>query len=234
MKRLLVGVGLAALTLASLRADERQARVLMQAAEARATVQGDLKGAIAAYQDAVKEAGANRALAAQALMRMAECYQKLGDVESRKIYERLVREYADQKEMATLAQARLGGSAAVVSTKGDRAVWTGRDVDMFGTVSPDGRLLSFVDWGGMGNVVLRDLVSGVNRPLTPNTRQGEFGWGGFSAISRQGDRIAFEWQYLDGLLEVRIASLAGTGVPPFRVIRSTGPNTRTVTPKASS
>ena len=26
---------------------------------------------------------------------MAECYQKLGDAESRKIYERLVREYAE-------------------------------------------------------------------------------------------------------------------------------------------
>ena len=40
-------------------------------------------------------------------MRMAECYQKLGDAESRKIYEQVVKDYADQKEAVTLARARL-------------------------------------------------------------------------------------------------------------------------------
>lgn len=38
----------------------------------------------------------DRAVVATALVRMAECYQKLGDAESRKIYERVAREFADQ------------------------------------------------------------------------------------------------------------------------------------------
>ena len=99
----------AALALASIVAiaEDKKANVLLQAGIARETVQGDLKGAIEIYDKAVKEAGANRGLAAQALMRMAECYQKLGDAEARKIYEQVVKNYEDQKEAAALARARL-------------------------------------------------------------------------------------------------------------------------------
>jgi tetratricopeptide (TPR) repeat protein len=87
------------LSFASLKADDKQARVLMQAAETKATVEGDLKAAIALYQNAVKEAGPNRGIAAQALLRRAECYQKLGDAEANKIYERLIRDFADQNAL---------------------------------------------------------------------------------------------------------------------------------------
>ena len=59
----------AALALASLvaTAEDKKANVLLQAGIARETVQGDLKGAIEIYDKAVKEAGGNRALAAQAV-----------------------------------------------------------------------------------------------------------------------------------------------------------------------
>src|SRR5216684_8363389 len=70
-------------------------------------VQGDLKGAVAAYQKVVAAPGVSRKTAAEALVRMGQCYEKLGDAESRKAYERVVREYADQKEAAGLARARL-------------------------------------------------------------------------------------------------------------------------------
>jgi hypothetical protein len=35
-------------------------------------------------------------MAAKALIRMAECYQRLGDAQARKVYERVLVEYADQ------------------------------------------------------------------------------------------------------------------------------------------
>src|SRR3954451_6487742 len=85
-------------------ADEKKANELIQAAQAKETVQGDLKAAIQLYGQAVKESGANRGLAAKTLLRMAESYQKMGDAEARKIYEQVVREYADQKEAVTLAR----------------------------------------------------------------------------------------------------------------------------------
>ena len=62
----------------------RSADVQMKAAQQKAEVEGDLKGAIEEYKKVVAAAGSNRALAAQALVRMAECYQKLGDAESRR------------------------------------------------------------------------------------------------------------------------------------------------------
>ena len=39
---------------------------------------------------------------------MAECYQKLGDKESQKLYERIARDFADQKDAAAEARSRAG------------------------------------------------------------------------------------------------------------------------------
>src|SRR5229473_5127574 len=93
-------------------------------------VQGDLKGAIAAYQKVFAAPSVSRKTAAEALVRMGQCYEKLGDTESRKIYERLVKDYSDQKEAAALARARLGRTAAAQNAGiVTRQVWTGPNVD---------------------------------------------------------------------------------------------------------
>ena len=192
--------------------------VELQRITQRETVTGDLRAAIDGYKKIVARAGANREVAAQALVRMAECYQKLGDTQARTIYEQLVRDYADQKDAAVLARARLGATDSVARSKGDRPVWTGPNVDLFGTVSPDGRYLTYVDWGGAGNVVLRDLTAGTDRPLTKNVAYGQFGQGMFSAISKDGKQVAYAWVNNAGGNELRVAPLEGTGVPEFRRI----------------
>jgi Tol biopolymer transport system component len=140
---------------------------------------------------------------------MADCYQKLGDAEARKIYEEIVRNYPDQQSAVSLARERLGRAAAAVSARGDRPLWTGRDVDLFGTVSPDGRYLTYVDWI-LGNVMLRDLVTRSSRPLTTNVKGYENGSPHFSAISADGKLAAFGWyQSRNGVMrwELRIAPL---------------------------
>src|SRR5690242_12648795 len=74
----------------------RTAEVELKSAEHKAEVEGDLKGAIQQYGAMVaKYAKSNRSVAAMALVRMAECYQKMGDGEARKIFEQVVREYRD-------------------------------------------------------------------------------------------------------------------------------------------
>src|SRR5262245_21350904 len=100
----------------------RSADVQMKAAQQKAEVQGDLKGAIEDYKTIVAVAGSNRALTAQALVRMAECYQKLGDAESRTIYVRLLREFGDQKDAVAVARAKLGITETTAVVRGDRAV----------------------------------------------------------------------------------------------------------------
>src|SRR5258706_9736064 len=77
----------------------------LQAAINKETVEGDLKGAIEQYKKIAQ--GSDRAVAAKALVRMGECYEKLGDAEARKAYERVVRDFGDQKEAAEAARAKL-------------------------------------------------------------------------------------------------------------------------------
>lgn len=124
----------------------RDPQLLFKAAQHTEEVQGDLKAAIAQYQQVV--ATGNRALAAQALLRIAACYEKLGNAEARTVYERVVREYADQTGSAAVAQARLSGTANAEPPRGVtlRRVWDGRATGLTAAVltrvSGDGRRLS--------------------------------------------------------------------------------------------
>lgn len=193
--------------------------VALRAAIETETVKGDLKSAIEQYKK-VAQSG-NRALAAKALIRMGQCYEKLGDAESRKIYERVVREYADQKESVATARAKLGrDSSAKNAGIVMRQVWTGPKVDVYGTISKDGRYLSFVD-SETGDLALHDLKTGEDRHLTDKPK-GVREHAEWSAISRDGKLVAYSW-YKGGVIgeqtpqnaryEVRLANLIGDPNP---------------------
>ena len=75
--------------------------------------------------------------------------------------------------MLTLVSSGGGRVIGPVSTAAQdrnmtaRQVWAGPDVvDVWGSVSPDGRYLSFVDWG-TGDLALRDLRTKQSRPTGP-------------------------------------------------------------------
>jgi len=139
MRRKLTGFVLAGLLLTGgvIAQQRKQADIDLQAAIRTETVSGDLKRAIKQYESVVSDYGEDRSVVARALVHMAGCYQKLGDGEGQRIYERVVRDFADQKTAVATARARLGGTESVAAAKGDRAVWTGPLVDMFGRVSPE-------------------------------------------------------------------------------------------------
>src|SRR5207253_8389596 len=86
---------------------KRQQDIDLQAAIRTETVDGDLNGAIKQYGAIVSKYKADRAVTATALVHMAECYEKLGDTQAQKIYERLLSEFGDQKEAAAEARTRL-------------------------------------------------------------------------------------------------------------------------------
>src|SRR5258708_1900414 len=79
-----------------------QAEVLLQAATQKELTEGKLEEAIQMYKKILANHGGNRVVAAKALVHMGECYEKLGDAESRKAYERAIREFGDQKEQVAL------------------------------------------------------------------------------------------------------------------------------------
>jgi Tol biopolymer transport system component len=191
------------------------AETLLQTAIKKEVVDGNLAGAIDGYKKALAAAKGNRVIAAQALVYMAECYQKLGDAESRKIWEQIIREYGDQRAAVATARARLGGKGVMAAGIVTRQVWTGPDVDAYGGMSLDGRVLSFTDWK-TGNLALHDLTTGQNRPLTDKKDwvNAEFAMG--SAISRDGKQVAYGWGVVspavpvkDHFAEVRLIDVNG-------------------------
>lgn len=196
---------------------QNRSELALKAAIDKEVVDGDLKGAIAAYQRVVANAGANRALAVEALMHMAECYRKMGDAESRNIYERIVRDYGDQRDAAATARVRLNDEAASPSIT-TRRVWAGQNVDTYGGVSPDGRFLSFTDWE-TGDLAVHDLTTGRNRRLTNKKDWNDPAFAEGSAISPDGRQIAYGWLLISPTVqtarhfaEVRVIDASG-GTP---------------------
>jgi Tol biopolymer transport system component len=195
------------------------ADTLLQTALKKEVVDGNLSGAIEGYKKALAAAKGNRSLAAQALVHMAECYQKLGDAQSRTIYEQIVRDYGDQKEALATAQAHLGGAAANASISSHR-VWTAVNaagarvaVDFYGQVSPDGRYVPYTNWDDKGNLFAHDLVTGTERRLTNTAGDEPGGTGEFAeevAFSRDGKQVAYTWNTKEGP-ELRMIGLQGDG-----------------------
>jgi len=176
-----------------------QAEVLMQAGHQKQLVEGQLEEAIQLYKRIVQEHGGSRAVAAKALLEMGHCYEKLGNRDARKTYERLVRDYGDQNEAAAQARARLAAiSSKVVSRSSEmvtRRIWAGPGEYIGGSLSPDGRYLSCVDWA-TGDLAIRDLATGKLRHLTNTTGSGESAF--FSSISPDGKEVAYIWFGKDG------------------------------------
>jgi len=213
-----------ALTGVALLAGQRTADVALRAAVETEMVRGDVKGAIEQYKRVVETYGrSDRAIAAQALLRMAEAYQKLGDGQAKSVYERLVREFPQERE-ATEARSRIAAlERSTASVRGianaepqltTRKVWS--QYAMFWELSPDGRYLTFTN---LNNLFVRDLASGDVRQLTRGgvgptpMRSGEYP--NDVRFSRDGRRLAYGWKRSSGY--------------QLRVIDFDGSNERTIT-----
>ena len=114
--------------------------------------------------------------------------------------------------------AASGADSRLTRSLGDRAIWAGREVDMFGRISPDGRLISYVDFPGYGDLAVHDIAANTNRRLTHKTswQDMDSAEAGYSVFSPDSQQLAYEWQD-----DVRILSLSSTvaGTPPRQLIR---------------
>lgn len=159
-----------------------KAEAAFKAAYEKEVVDGDLKSAITQYEKLVR--GSNRAVAGKALVRVGQCYEKLGDKEARKAYERAIRDFADQPEVLSTAKARLaaigGGSGAGVSS---RQLYSFPGLGPEQRFSLDGRLYVISENGG--GISVREVATGRKR-LLPKSGNPEF-----IAISRDGKQVAF-------------------------------------------
>ncbi len=147
---------------------QRPQDIELQAAIRTETVDRNLARAIEQYKAiAGKYAKTDRAVAAQALLRAAEAYQKLGSAEAQKIYTQIVREYGDQP--VALASARQGlaslgiGARAGTDTSTARLICSGCTGSFSGpSVHPDGRSILFQS--ADGDLIAREIATGKESP----------------------------------------------------------------------
>lgn len=214
MKSILIGT-LAAMLAAGAQSNEAERQ--LKAAVNAELVNGDLKTAIKQYGEISAKYKNDRAVAAMALVRMADAYQKIGSAEWRNIYERVLREYADQKEAVAVARLRLGrdGSTGREGGIATRQVWAPA-MDTEGSPSPDGLRLSFVDWK-TGDLAIRDLKTGENRRVTnKGSWAGSEDFALYSTFSPDGTQLAYAWfsaNNTDTRWDLRIIS-ANIGAEP--------------------
>ncbi|MBK5291342.1 MAG: PD40 domain-containing protein [Acidobacteriia bacterium] len=186
--------------------------VQLKAAIHKEEVDGDLKSAIEQYKKLAGRGG-NRNVAAQALFRLGQCYEKQGDAEARKAYERLVREFGDQTEMAGAARARLSALGAASTGGGMMARQAWPDSwDVMGPPSSDGRFLPYIDWDREANVMAVDLVTKQTRTITKGDWKTTGNYADAMALSADGKQIAFAYCHKDHSCELRLADVNG-GVP---------------------
>src|SRR5450759_3156217 len=192
-------------------AKDDRAEVALQAAIKKETIDGDLKGAIEQYQKIAQST--NRAVAAKALLRMGQCHEKLGNAEARTAYQRLVRDFGDQAEVAAEARTRLaalGGPGAGGGLVTRRVLTDASGVG--GLLTPDGKYISHID-RGTGDMVQFEVASGQTRRITnrggPGAKEAPYE---YQAFSRDGKQIAYDSYTKDSVPQLRIRNLDGSGL----------------------
>jgi len=181
---------------------------------------GDLVKAIDLYKTLV-DRYPNAAVTPKALIEMAECYEKLGRPAAADVYRQVVNRYAASGAPAASARARLaaldqkGGPVAAV-----RRVWDGSS-GAEGGVSPDGRLITYVNWDdGTGALAVHEVSSGKGRNVTdrvPGTPGSPDEEAESSRFSPDGRSIAYTWNLTkpEWRPELRLIPLQGG---PFRIL----------------
>jgi len=142
---------------------------LFQQALVKEQAEGDLRAAITLYERIVQEFAGDRPLAANALVQMGQCYERLGSEEAERAYQKVLEDYADQTEIVTRARARLAALREPPARADESTIvlrqLPSNDAFMDGGPLRSGRAFALIDYS-TGDVALQDLVSGETRRLT--------------------------------------------------------------------
>ena len=129
--------------------------------------QGDFGGAMALLEDVAKSE--DRGLAARALLYLGQVQERLGQAQATKTYQRIVNEFATPRDVAVEAQARLaaiGGASSSASTE-PRLIC--EQCGGVGYVSTDGRWMVASTRDTGSDIAIRDIRTGVVKPLLAKT-----------------------------------------------------------------
>src|SRR5215831_7773085 len=144
MRARLLAIGLLVFLSGAVTAALQNGNDLYQQGLARETA-GDIKGAIQIFERIVRDTSSNRSLTAKALVQLGRWSDLLGQDQARTYYERVIRDFADQKDAVAEARTRLDVLAKVAAPDASPARrlavdwkdWTRRVND--GSLTRDGR-----------------------------------------------------------------------------------------------
>jgi Tol biopolymer transport system component len=145
----------------------------LKAAVYKETVEGDLQGAIALYQQIASNAAVPRPIGAAALLGLGGCHEKLGQQEARKVYERLVADYPDQTQEVAQARTRLAALAGAAPAAAAGAAQELKLTKIYAgevypsSISPDGTRLAMVRSElSSRDIWIKDIATGNEIRLT--------------------------------------------------------------------
>jgi Tol biopolymer transport system component len=196
---------------------QQTAEDMFEAALLKKEAAGDLNGAIQLFQKILKEFPQNRDVCARALLQVGMCYEKLGNEEAQKAYQRIIHDYADQPKAVADARARLASLTLAGKSPGaaleGRTGFTFRKIDFpevgyshQARFSPDGKKMLYVGFQEKEpqyNLRVLDFASGKSLTLVE----------GFNADAAT---LLFDWSP-DGK---KVVYVAGRG--ELRLIGSDG------------
>jgi Tol biopolymer transport system component len=189
-------------------AQQNKAEQMYQQALYEMEGRGNYAKAIDMFNQVVAQFPKEKSVAAKALLRVGICQEKLGNHEAQKVYERVIKDYADQHEVVAEARARLDLIAGKENKEFSvRRVKEGTDMCFYGAVSPDGRYLSYTDWES-GDLAIYEIATGNKRRLTNKGSwdiSNEFAY--FSRWSPDSKQVVYDWYTVESLMELRIVGL---------------------------
>jgi hypothetical protein len=160
----------------------------------------------------VVEASTERSLAAQALVRIGQNYERMGRDGALEAYRRVVTDFGDQPEPLGIARQRLALLVAPAGngpspTKAKSLSWSDVDFpsDLYSwgaSLSPSGRLIAAVD--GNGGIHILDRTTGANSLLVPGQPAGEARFVRFSPDERM---LAYGWFDGEGRGYIKVTDL---------------------------
>ena len=179
---------------------------------------GQLQDAIDIYNKIVETRDADQSVKAKALLHVGLCYEKLGNKEAVKAYQRLVNTYPDQTEMVALAKGRLVALGGSGGTRGPVTRRVLADASGIGVaLSADGKYIRGIDWE-TGDVNQFEIANGLRTRITNRGYWSETEKSyEYQAFSRDGKQIAYNSYTKDWIPQLRIRNLDGSG---FRTLYS--------------
>jgi Tol biopolymer transport system component len=187
-----------ALTVALVAAQASQGEQQLEAARKVEVVDGNYPAAIKEYQAiADKFAKTEPRVAATALLRMADLYQKSGDAQAKSTLERVVKDFAAQGAQVKEARAKLGaltrnaeGLASSPLREGTLCSGERCPTDI-SAISPDGRWITSLELNG--DLQVKSLATGAVELKFPLATPAGIGGVNFTQFSPDSRRIAFVW-----------------------------------------